>query len=64
MKLLPYDGMATPRHFTRLEKAIDRARFEVPIAAVYPLARAAAAHARAEKGGVLGRIVLRISGPA
>ena len=38
----------------------EMARLEVPIAAVYPLAVAARAHARLERGHVLGRIVLRI----
>jgi hypothetical protein len=31
----------------------------VPIAGVYPLEQAAAAHAREERGHILGRIVLR-----
>jgi NADPH:quinone reductase-like Zn-dependent oxidoreductase len=39
---------------------VTEARLEVPIAAVYPLAVAARAHARLERGHVLGRIVLRI----
>jgi NADPH:quinone reductase-like Zn-dependent oxidoreductase len=56
-----YDVEASPRHFGRLERAADDVRLQVPIAAVYTLAQAARAHARLERGGVLGRIVLRIA---
>ena len=48
-----------PRAFTELGKAITRLRFQVPIAATYPLARAAASHRRLHKH-VLGRVVLRV----
>jgi NADPH:quinone reductase-like Zn-dependent oxidoreductase len=54
--------VADPRKFANLERAVDEARLDVPIAAVYPLAQAARAHERIEKGHVLGRIVLRIRG--
>ncbi|MDB6043942.1 MAG: Bifunctional protein: zinc-containing alcohol dehydrogenase [Gammaproteobacteria bacterium] len=56
-----YDAEASPRLFSRLERAVDEARLQVPVAAVYPLAQAARAHERLERGGVLGRIVLRIA---
>jgi NADPH:quinone reductase-like Zn-dependent oxidoreductase len=55
-----YDGIADPRAYARLQKAIAEAKVRVPIAAVYPLAQAARAHARLERGHVIGRIVLRI----
>ena len=42
-----------------LERAVEEARLRVPIGGVYPLEQAAAAHARVERGHVLGRIVLR-----
>jgi NADPH:quinone reductase len=58
-----YDGEASPGHFTRLERAADDVRLQAPIAATYPLARAARAHERLEKGHVAGRIVLRIGAP-
>ncbi len=58
--LLVYDAVAGPREFARLERAVAEARLRVPIAAAYPLAQAAKAHARLERGHVLGRIVLRI----
>lgn len=56
-----YDVEASPRSLARLERAVNEARLQVPIAAVFPLARAAQAHERLEQGKVLGRIVLRIA---
>jgi NADPH:quinone reductase len=47
------------REFERLGRAIEAARIKVTVAASYPLAQAARAHARLAKGHVLGRIVLR-----
>jgi NADPH2:quinone reductase len=58
--LLAYDAVAGPRQFARLDRAVEEARLQVPIAEVYPLAQAAQAHARLEDGHALGRIVLRI----
>lgn len=55
-----FDAEADPRHFARLDLAVNQARLRVPIAAAYPLAQAAKAHASLERGQVLGRIVLRI----
>ena len=55
-----YDGIVSPRHFSRLNRAVEEARLQVPIAAVYPLTQAARAHERLKRGHVLGRIVLRI----
>jgi NADPH:quinone reductase len=57
-----YDAEAGPRQFAQLERAATAVRLRVPIAAVFPLARAADAHRRVEKGHVLGRIVLRVRG--
>ena len=59
--LRAFNAATGPREFARLERAAVAARLRVPIAAVYPLAEAARAHARLERGHVLGRIVLRIS---
>jgi len=59
-----YDGTAGVREFERLGRAIEAARLTVQIAAAYPLAQAAKAQARIEKGHVLGKVVLRISGRA
>jgi NADPH:quinone reductase-like Zn-dependent oxidoreductase len=45
----------------RLARAIDTRKLEIPIAAAYPLARAADAHRRLAAGHVLGKLVLRIT---
>lgn len=55
-----YDAVADPREWERLYRAAEEAKLEVPIAAVYPLEQVAEAHARVERGHVLGRVVLRI----
>jgi NADPH:quinone reductase len=56
-----YDGEVSQQRLARLERAADEARLQVPIAAVYSLAQAARAHARLERGQVIGRIVLQIA---
>jgi NADPH:quinone reductase-like Zn-dependent oxidoreductase len=60
VRLVAYDGEASPRAYARLARAVEQAKLRVPIAAVFPLAQAARAHQRLEKGGVVGRIVLRV----
>jgi NADPH:quinone reductase len=60
IELLSYDAVAGPQEFARLNSAVEEARLIVPIAAAYPLVQAAKAHARIEKGQILGRIVLKI----
>jgi NADPH:quinone reductase-like Zn-dependent oxidoreductase len=62
IRVKSYDAMPGVREFERLGRAIEASRLKVPIAAAYPLARAAAAHQRLAKGHVLGKIVLRIRG--
>lgn len=59
-ELIPYDAEAGRRQFDELERAVNQARLRVPIAAVYPLAQAARAHERIQRGHVPGRIVLQI----
>jgi NADPH:quinone reductase-like Zn-dependent oxidoreductase len=59
LSITGYDAEVNPRQLARLGRAAA-AGLEVPIAATYPLGRAAAAHRRLEKGGVAGRIVLRV----
>lgn len=54
-----YDGVPGVEQFERLSRAVDDAKIEVVIAERYPLAKAAKAHARIEKGHVLGKIVLK-----
>jgi NADPH:quinone reductase len=55
-----YDAIASPREFEHLERAVNEARLRVPIAGVYPLARAGEAHERLEQGHIVGRLVLRV----
>jgi NADPH:quinone reductase len=60
IRIESYDAIASPKHFARLNRAVEQARLQVPIAAVYSLAQAAKAHERIMRGHLLGRIVLRI----
>jgi NADPH:quinone reductase-like Zn-dependent oxidoreductase len=60
VRVLAYDAAGGRREFERLDRAVEEARLRVPVAAIYPLAQAAKAHQRLEKGHVLGRIVLEI----
>lgn len=55
-----YDAVATPRAFDTLNRHFANGRIRVPIAATYPLAKAAQAHRRLERGHVLGRMVLQV----
>lgn len=55
-----YDAVAGVREFEALNLAVEQAKLEVPIAAVYTLAEARKAHERLAAGHVLGKIVLRI----
>jgi NADPH:quinone reductase len=59
LKIISYDAVPGVREFERLW-AVEAAELEVPIAACYPLAEAAAAHERLARGHVLGKIVLRV----
>jgi NADPH:quinone reductase len=60
LKIISYDAVPGVREFERLCRAVEAAELEVPIAACYPLAEAAAAHERLARGHVLGKIVLRV----
>jgi NADPH:quinone reductase len=59
IKLTSYDAKMGVKEFERLNRAIDRSHLVVPIAKQFPLAKAADAHRRVEKGHLLGRVVLR-----
>jgi len=59
-RVIAYDAVASPKEFTALARAIKATRLRVPVAARYPLTRAAAAHKRLEAGRIVGRIVLSI----
>jgi NADPH2:quinone reductase len=60
VRLVAYDAEGGSRQFARLERAVEEARLQVPIAAAFPLEEAAKAHERIERGHILGRIVLEI----
>lgn len=59
-RLRSFDAIASPREFARLNRYISIGKIRVPIAASYPLARAAQAHRRLDRGQILGRMVLNI----
>jgi NADPH:quinone reductase-like Zn-dependent oxidoreductase len=59
IRLMPYDMVANRQWFARLERGIVQGGIEVPIAGVFPLARAADAHRQLERGHISGRLVLR-----
>jgi len=60
VRLVAYDGEASQRAYARLARAVEQAKLRIPIAVVFSLAQAARGHQRLEKGGVMGRIVLRV----
>lgn len=61
IRITPYDGLPGPRRYERLAHAIEDTKTVIPIAAEFPLRRAAAAHRRVERGHVLGKIVVRVA---
>lgn len=61
LRVESYDAEATPAEFAKLNRVITRIGARVPIAASYPLSRAAEAHRRLEGNHVLGRIVLKVN---
>ena len=60
LRVHAFDAVADPQELAELNRRLRRSRIRAPIAATYPLARAAEAHRRLERGHVLGRIVLQI----
>ena len=61
IRVVSYDAKTGPRQFAQFTRAVAETKLRVPIAASYPLAQAAKAHARLARGHILGRIVLRIN---
>jgi NADPH:quinone reductase-like Zn-dependent oxidoreductase len=53
-----YDAVANPREFHKLNRHLGNGRIRVPIAASYPLGKAA--HRRLNREHVLGRMVLQV----
>jgi NADPH:quinone reductase-like Zn-dependent oxidoreductase len=64
LHMTAYDARSGVRQFDRLNAAIEDSRLEVPIAEVFALEDVARAHERVERGHVIGRIVLNVSGLA
>jgi NADPH2:quinone reductase len=60
LTIVRYDAIAGPKEFERLNTAIEAMKFQVPIAAQFPLAEAAQAQERVEAGHVPGKIVLQV----
>lgn len=60
IRIISYDAKGGRREFEKLERAVKQARLRVPVAKVFTLGQAAQAHTRIERGGVIGRIVLRM----
>jgi NADPH2:quinone reductase len=55
-----FDAVANPREFDKLNRHLGDGRIRVPIAASYPLGKAAQAHRRLDREHTLGRMVLRV----
>jgi NADPH2:quinone reductase len=60
LRLKTFDAVATPEAFVRLHRALSGKGLRVPVAAVYPLARADEAHRRLREGHIMGRLALRV----
>jgi NADPH:quinone reductase len=60
ISVVGYDGAVGRRELARLERAVVEAHLRVPIAERFSLDKAAKAHARLQRGHVLGRIVLDV----
>jgi NADPH:quinone reductase-like Zn-dependent oxidoreductase len=60
LRIKTYDAIATPEAFGRLHRALSGKGIRVPVAAIYPLARADDAHRRLREGHILGRLALRV----
>jgi NADPH:quinone reductase-like Zn-dependent oxidoreductase len=55
-----FDAIANPREFDKLNRHLRNGKIRVPIAASYPLGKAAQAHRRLDREHVLGRMVLQV----
>jgi len=55
-----FDAIASPREFDKLNRHLGNGRTRVPIAASYPLGKAAQAHRRLDREHVLGRMVFQV----
>jgi NADPH2:quinone reductase len=57
---IAYNAIPGPAEFARLNAAIEALKFQVPIAAQFPLAQAAQAQQRVEAGHVAGKVILQV----
>jgi len=55
-----FDAVASPREFDKLNRYLGNGKVRVPIAASYPLGKAAQAHRRLDRAHLLGRMVLHV----
>jgi len=60
VRKIGYDAEVNSLELARLGRVAEAIRLKVPVAASYALAQAAKAHARVERGHLVGRVVLRI----
>ena len=60
IRMIPYDAVPGVRQFERLNRAVEAAKLQVPIAAEYTLEEASKAHERLAAGHILGKVVLRV----
>jgi NADPH:quinone reductase len=60
IQMLLYSYIADRRELSRLNEAVEAAQLRVPVAAQFPLAEAAQAHARLDRGHLQGKIALII----
>lgn len=58
VRSIAYDAQSNPTSLAQLDRAVAATKLVVPLAAEYPLGHASKAHAREERGHVLGRIAL------
>jgi NADPH:quinone reductase-like Zn-dependent oxidoreductase len=59
-RIRAYDAVASPQAFAKLNRHLANSRVRVPIAASYPLGKAAQAHRRMDREHVVGRMVLKV----
>jgi NADPH:quinone reductase-like Zn-dependent oxidoreductase len=59
-RIRAFDAVASPREFAKLHRHLGKQGIRVPIAASYPLGKAAQAHRRLDREHTLGRMVLRV----
>jgi len=61
VRIKSYDGVPGVREFERLNRAVEEADLQVPIAAGFKLEEARDAHRTMERGHIIGKVVLRVN---